>query len=281
MIIDFRIRPPYKSELNTCLYWPEAPKAPEDMSIFDIGKEPIPSKEQRSMELFMQELDEVETEQAVVMGRKADDNGEVDNDETHELMQQYAGRFIGFAGINPLQAGQVEEMERCAALGFRGIGLDVAWLRKQLMIDDRLLDPIYEKCQQLGLIAAITCSFMLGDDSSFSHPDLIWHVAAKYPKLKIVVPHACWPHVNYALAMAIRCPNVYLMPDCYLYIPGWPYARDYVKAANTFLKYRTLYASAYPLRGFAQCYKGWCAQPFEPDALRANLYDNAARLLGL
>lgn len=82
-------------------------------------------------------------------------------------------------------------MERCAAMGFRGIGLDVAWLRKQLMIDDRILDPIYEKCQQLGLIASITCSFMLGDDFSFSHPDLIWHVAARYPKLKIVVPHAC------------------------------------------------------------------------------------------
>ena len=56
----------------------------------------------------------------------------MDNDETCELMRMYPGRFIGFAGVNPLQAGQVEEMERCAAMGFRGIGLDVAWLRKQL-----------------------------------------------------------------------------------------------------------------------------------------------------
>ncbi|MFQ9867927.1 MAG: hypothetical protein ACLRWP_13780 [Bilophila wadsworthia] len=59
------------------------------------------------------------------------------------------------------------------------------------------------------------------------------------------------------LAVAMRCPNVYLMPDCYLYIPGWPYARDYVKAANSYLKYRTP-ASAYPawLRAVLQ---GWCA----------------------
>ena len=99
MIIDFRTRPPYKTELNTVIFQDAPECAPEDMSIFDIGKEPIPSKEQKSMELFMRELDESETEQAVIMGRKADDNGEVDNDETCELMRMYPGRFIGFAGV--------------------------------------------------------------------------------------------------------------------------------------------------------------------------------------
>ena len=67
MIIDFRTRPPYKTELNTVIFQDAPECAPEDMSIFDIGKEPIPSKEQKSMELFMRELDESETEQAVIM----------------------------------------------------------------------------------------------------------------------------------------------------------------------------------------------------------------------
>lgn len=281
MIIDFRTRPPYKSEMSTVIFQDSPACAPEDMSIFDIGKEPIPSKQQKSMDLFMQELDETETEQAVIMGRKADDNGEVDNDETYELMQKYPGRFIGFAGINPLHAGQVEEIERCAALGFRGIGLDVAWLRKQLMIDDKIIDPIYETCQRLGMIASITCSFMLGDDFSFSQPDLIWHVAAKYPKLKIVVPHACWPHVNYALAMAIRCPNVYLMPDCYVYIPGFPMSEEYVNAANGYLKYRMLYCSTYPVRSLKQAKEGWMSRNFTSDALEHTMYLNAKRLLSL
>ena len=281
MLIDFRTRPPYKSEMNTVIFQDSPACAPENMSIFDIGKEPIPSKQQKSMDLFMQELDETETELAVIMGRKADDNGEVDNDETYELMQKYPGRFIGFAGINPLQAGQVEEIERCAALGFRGIGLDVAWLRKQLMIDDTILDPIYETCQRLGMIASITCSFMLGDDFSFSKPDLIWHVAAKFPKLNIVVPHACWPHVNYALAMAIRCPNVYLMPDCYVYIPGFPMSEEYVNAANGYLKYRTIYCSTYPVRSLKQAKEGWMQRNFTKDALEHTMYLNAKRLLSL
>ena len=33
----------------------------------------------------MQEMDETETERAVIMGRKADDYGSVDNDEIDEL----------------------------------------------------------------------------------------------------------------------------------------------------------------------------------------------------
>ena len=74
----------------------------------------------------------------------------------------------------------------------------------------------------------------------------------KYPSLKIVVPHGCWPHVHKALALAIRCPNVYLMPDCYLYIHNFPLSEEYVIAANTYLKYRILYASSYPVRSLEQ-----------------------------
>ena len=166
-------------------------------------------------------------------------------------------------------------------MGFKGISVDPGWLNPPLKGDDPIFTPVYDKCAELGGILVMSVSAALGPDLTYSDPVIVQHVATRYPGMKIVVAHGCWPHVERMLAVAMRCPNVYLMPDCYLYIPGWPYARDYVKAANSYLKYRTLYASAYPLRGFEQCYKGWCAQPFEPDALKANLYDNAARLLGL
>ena len=173
-------------------------------------------------------------------------------------------------------------MTRCIRdWGFRGISLEAGWCDPSLKPDDPIIDPVYEKVNELCGITLISLSFCYGPDLSYSDPITIQHVANKYPNMKICISHGGWPQVQSMLAVAMRCPNVYLMPDCYLYIPGWPYARDYVKAANSYLKYRTLYASAYPLRGFEQCYKGWCAQPFEPDALKANLYDNAARLLGL
>ena len=121
---------------------------------------------------------------------------------------------------------------------------------------------------------------MLGPDMTYSDPDAIMRVAARFPDLKIVVPHGCWPHVHKALAMAIVCPNVYLMPDCYVYIPGFPLSEEYVNAANTYLKYRILYASTYPVRSLTQCLAGWKSRAFTPEALRNTLYENAARLLG-
>ena len=126
MLIDFRVRPPYKTNLTTSLYNKPAPSSdPTKQSIFLIGKERVPSAEARSIELFMQEMDETETERAVIMGRKADNYGSVDNDEIDELARAYPGRFIPFAGVNPNLPGQVEEIERVAAMGFRGVG----WVR--------------------------------------------------------------------------------------------------------------------------------------------------------
>ena len=281
MLIDFRVRPPYKTNLTTSLYNKPAPSPdPTKQSIFLIGKERVPSAEARSIELFMQEMDETETERAVIMGRKADSYGMVDNNEILELSRTYPGRFIPFAGANPNLPGMVEEIEHFAGQGFRGVGLDAGWLGRPLYYDDPLFDPIYAKCQELGLIASLTSSFMLGPDLSYSDPDPIQRVAQKYPDLKIIVPHGCWPHVHKALALAIRCPNVWLVPDCYLYIHNFPLSEEYVIAANTYLKYRILYASSYPVRSLSQCLRGWKSRGFTDEALQNTLYDNAARLLG-
>lgn len=281
MIIDFRVRPPYKGYLTTFNFRKAAPPAdPTKENIFSIGKRPNVSALEGSIELFMREMDATGTERAVIMGRKADSYGMVDNNEILELSRAYPGRFIPFAGANPNLPGMVEEIEHFAGLGFRGVGLDAGWLGNPLYYDDPIFDPIYAKCQELGLIASLTSSFMLGPDLSYSDPDPIQRVAQKYPNLNIIVPHGCWPHVHKALALAIRCPNVWLVPDCYLYIHNFPLSEEYVIAANTYLKYRILYASSYPVRSLEQALEGWKGRAFTDEALRNTLHDNAARLLG-
>ena len=157
----------------------------------------------------MQEMDETETERAVIMGRKADEYGSVDNDEIDELARAYPGRFIPFAGVNPNLPGQVEEIERVAAMGFRGVGIDAGWLRRPLYHDDPVFDPIYAKCQELGMIVSLTSSFMLGPDLSYSEPCAIQRVAMKYPNMKIVVPHGCWPHVHAAQDLSRSRPRLH------------------------------------------------------------------------
>jgi len=99
--------------------------------------------------------------------------------------------------------------------------------------------------------------------------------------MKIVVAHGCWPHVERMLAVAMRCPNVYLVPDCYVYIDCMPFADTYIEAANSFLKYRTIFGSTYPERSLKQTIEGWKKRPWDPEALELSLYGNAARLLGI
>lgn len=142
MLIDFRVLPPVQDQSDhIALQQARAVPRSHQASIFLIGKERVPSAEARSIELFMQEMDETETERAVIMGRKADEYGSVDNDEIDELARAYPGRFIPFAGVNPNLPGQVEEIERVAAMGFRGVGIDAGWLRRRSTMTIRFLIP--------------------------------------------------------------------------------------------------------------------------------------------
>ena len=99
--------------------------------------------------------------------------------------------------------------------------------------------------------------------------------------MKICISHGGWPQVQSMLAVAMRCPNVYLVPDCYVYIDCMPFADTYIEAANSFLKYRTIFGSTYPERSLKQTIEGWKKRPWDPEALELSLYGNAARLLGI
>ena len=162
-----------------------------------------------------------------------------------------------------------------------GISVDPGWLNPPLKGDDPIFTPIYDKCAELGGILVMSVSAALGPDLTYSDPVIVQHVATRYPNMKIVVAHGCWPHVERMLAVAMRCPNVYLVPDCYVYIDCMPFADTYIEAANSFLKYRTIFGSTYPERSLKQTIEGWKKRPWDPEALELSLYGNAARLLGI
>ena len=235
MIIDFRARPPYKSFLKLSLYkpWRPLPEDPAEWGAFELGREPNVTADAHDMDAFVKEMDDNGIVKAVLMGRHADDFGIVDNDELYELTQKYPGRFFPFAGINPREEGAVEEVERCISkMGFKGISVDPGWLNPPLKGDDPIFTPIYDKCAELGGILVMSVSAALGPDLTYSDPVIVQHVATRYPNMKIVVAHGCWPHVERMLAVAMRCPNVYLVPDCYVYIDCMPFADTYIEACD-------------------------------------------------
>ena len=74
-------------------------------------------------------MEESGISRAVVMGRKADEYGEVDNEDILELARAYPQNFIPFAGLNPYDADLPDRVDALARQGFRGVCLDGGWRR--------------------------------------------------------------------------------------------------------------------------------------------------------
>lgn len=285
MAIDFRIRPPYGESLHMSLFTSgqmPASKRFEELPLM-IGRKRIPSAVNGSLDMMIKEMDDAGIDYGVLMGRKTNHPvfGNTKNSEFDEICKKYPNRFFSFAALNPFDADWREQLDEAVKNGCRGVGFDPGWYVPSLRCDAPELMPLYQACEEKGLIASITSSIFLGPDVSYSDPAAIHRVAAKFPKLKIVVPHACWPHIPQILGVALICPNVYLMPDCYFYNTHIPFADDIADAANGYLMKQLLFASSYPVYGFQAAIDGWKAKPLCREALLHSLHYNAAKLLGL
>ncbi len=287
MVIDFRVRPPYKSFLQLGIFprWANPVTDPLKMSPFGMGRDPVPSCEQGSMELFLKEMDEAGVNKCVVMGRRTRNSstgaGNVEAEELRELALAYPDRFLPFAGIDPTDDDAPAQVEQAGNMGFKGISMDPGWCVPALYADDNRVLRVCEACERLGLIAVITHSAVVGPDLGYCDPCAIQHVAQAFPHLNIVVAHASWPNIEKALGMAMLCPNVSLCPDVYFYTDNMPMSEHLVTAANGYLKYRMLFASTYPVGGLKQSVEKWSRKGLTQEALRLTLHDNAARLLQL
>lgn len=234
------------------------------------------------MPAFMQEMDEAGIDVGVAMGRDAPApyNG-IPNEDVAALVKEYPGRFIGFGAVSGMDVPRaLSELDRIVDLGLVGVALDNGYCDPPLYDDDEKLMPIYERCQELGLIVSITSSIFVGPDLTYSSPVAIQRVAKRFPKLKIVVPHASWPWTVQICAVALQCTNVYLMPDLYLNVPDIPGSDEYLKAANSYLSHRFLYASSYPVRPMGQSLSHFKALPLASEDIRDRcIGQNAKQLL--
>ena len=284
MIIDFRVQPPFASFLGIYFYRPRPDiVVPVKVNAFSIGRRTSAAYVERSIELFVGEMDEAGIDVSVIMGQHAGPTwGSVANDDIGELVSRYPGRFAGFAGIDPQEQGAVDEIQRSVeSLGCKGIAILPGWSDPPLRDDDRKVYPVYEKAAELGIPVMITSSHVIGPDMSYAMPEHIQRVALDFPQLTIVVGHACWPWTTQACALAMRCTNVYLMPEFYMHMPDMPGAQDYVDAANSYLSHRMVYSSCYPTRPLGQALEDFRRLPISPESQENLLGHNGARLLGL
>lgn len=277
MIIDFRLRPPVGGFLDTLMY---AAGERRDGFTRTVGFEPSPAAQQQSMELLLKEMDEAGVDKGVVVGRLAGTLGSVSNEDVARIVRDYPQRFIGAASIDPTnRVTACKTISDAVASGFKAINIEPGSYPIPMYADDRRLYPIYAHCEDLGVPVIMMVGGTAGPDLSYSDPVKTDRVLTDFPRLSVVVVHGGWPWVTEVLHIAFRRPNMYLSPDMYFSrMPGW---EEYVKAADSFLADRMLYASSFPFCPVRD-YKQWFETlPIRRENMEKVMGGNARRLLGI
>ena len=277
-IFDMRLRPPFGSIARGMfgnpgreLFEPEAFAPRFGMTIAESAR-------LCSMELFIREMDEAGICAGAVLIRKSTG---MDNHDLEKLHQQYPGRFIGVAGIDP-QDGEaaLREIDRFVVNGIcRGVLVEPGFCRRPVRADDRSLYIFYEKCQELHIPVFLSFGGYVAPDLSYADPMIIERVALDFPTLTLIVAHGGWPFVPAICHVAFTREHVYLAPDLYpMNVPG---NRDYLDAANYLIPEKFMFGTAYPCVDMRQAVAYYRAWGLRPEVMPGVMYGNAARVLGL
>lgn len=278
MIIDFRLRPPFGDFLNSAQYNLER----NAVMSRRLGMWQAESAKQRSMTLFLEEMDRAGISTAVMPGRVSAVFGNVSCDTMRQLMERWPGRFEGFAGVDLLDYDAAAlVIEREVLNGpFAGLNIEPLFTYSfPLYADDRRIYPLYEMAQAAHIPVMIMSGGFGNAHISYTHPGRIDTVATDFPHLTIVTPHACWPHAMEIIQVALRKPNVHISPD--IYSMGLPGSQDYLLAARTFLQDQFLFGSAHPTLPMEGCVDFYKKQGFTPEIWEKITWKNARRILEL
>ena len=241
-----------------------------------------PSTAQRSPELLLKEMDSAGITMGVVPGRRAYPFlGGVSNEDIVAIMNDYPGRFLGVAGIDPTNRQEaLDEIDKFVKNGpLVGVGMEPGLLPTPMYPNDRRIYPIYEQLEADGIPLLLMAGGGNGPDLSYGFPAILDQIAADFPKRTIINTHGGYPYVTEVLFVAYKRQNIYICPDMYLFnFPGW---QDYVTAANGFLQDRFLFGTAYPFIPLEEGVAHFKNLPFKPEVLPKLLYKNIAAALKL
>lgn len=241
-----------------------------------------------SMGKFFEEMKDAGIARAVVQGRNSPERvmgakfnaAFINNALIGDLQSTYPDVFIGFAGIDVSGTvhDAVAETVRClATLQLAGIFIEPGRALGCAPDDERLF-PVYEECLRFDAPVNVMTGPFAGPDIESSHPLHIDRLATRFPALKIICGHGCYPYVNEIIAVAYKHRNVFVSPDMYMFAPG---AGAYAEAANLLLQDQMLFGSAYPLLPMEYAVRATAALPMSAAAMNNYLRGNAIALLNI
>ena len=274
--IDFRLRPPYRTYLNSFMYDMAALEKSHAMRAIGPVSEAACLKD---TSLLVQEMDEAGVTWGVAPVRLPQDG---DNDDALRLMEEFPDHFLGIPWIDPLDPERAiaEIGKYCVSGPCRGIIMEpglyttpVKWY-----VNEPDIFPVYKFCQKEGIPILLSFGGRVAHPRYY-RPELIYDVATKFRDLKLVLCHGGWPYVTEICKVAMDCPNVILSPDTWAmsFAPG---AADYMVAANYTLQDQIVFGTSYPAIPLKKAVADYIGR-LRPEVVDKIMYLNGARLFGL
>ena len=281
-IIDGRCRPPSKPVMIDLGRPPEAKFFAPRLCAVPLP----PSAGPRSYNLFWQEFAEAGIAKGVFSWRgdtlASNPPTEVDlTDHVAEEVANSSGRLVGTICVDPLAAQHdpIKEIERgVKQYGFTAVGMDVMAGKPRMAFNDERLNPIYKKCSEMDLPIITAVGPLQGAVLEANHPRYVEEALKRFPDLKLVMSHGPYPFVAEFIALAMRQPNLYLMPDYQSFLPG---AGLYLEAGNGVLSDQVLFGSAYPIIAMKDAVDLYAKFPFSDENRQKVMGGNMKRLLKL
>ena len=233
------------------------------------------SAKQKSMELFIEEMDAAGITLGAVPIRKGT---HMRNEDLQPLLEQYPNRFVGVAGIDPHQGDAcLREIETHVLHGCaRGIIVEPGFCAPALYAHDKKIYPIYDFCQTHSIPCCVSFGGFVAPDMSYTDPQIIERIALDFPKLTLIVSHGGWPHVAQICHVAFEREGVYLAPDLYtMNVPGH---QDYRQAVNYLIPEKLLFGTAYPCVDMGDAVRYALQWGVREDVLERYMYRNAAAI---
>ena len=134
----------------------------------------------------------------------------VSNEEIRALVDMAPDKFIGFAGVSPLDPKAPERLEHAfGELKLSGLKLNLGHHR--IYPWDERLPPLYDICEKYNkpIIFHSGMSWEPGTLSKYCKPDLYEELAASRPNLRFCLAHFGWPWCREVAMLMLKYPNVY------------------------------------------------------------------------
>jgi uncharacterized protein len=162
--------------------------------------------------------------------------------------------------------------------GFVGVHFETGWCQPPLAADAPSLYPLYALCEDLGAIAVIHVGPLGGPEPVHTSPVAVGRMARDFPKLRIVVAHAGYPHADDAIMAVFKHDNIWLGPDPYHDFPGGERYREWANKSDLVAD-RMLYGSSHGWPDAPGALERFTRLGWRDDVIERVLYTNAAALL--